>query len=674
MTPQGRVLAICIGAGLLSLAPLALAGQAERYATEMQVIRGVPGTLDEQERSLIQAQARFHRDQVRAAKDQASSGDDAVDRYAERLVTDNRRAYDKLRTVAAMHGIELGPIDAADQAQKSGGTGTAGDDAGAAGGKTGSREERDFLHARINAEKQALQRLRGHDDSTANPNLAGYVEATIPVVETHLKIARRLAGMTGASADAGLVERGDYLARAGDCRSCHTRDGGQPYAGGRPLQTPYGGTIYTPNITPSRAGIGDFDDEDFLKAMHRGLSPDGEPYYPAFPYPSYTKVKDEDVLAIKAYLDTLEPSDDVPPENDLTWPLGFRDVLWGWRELYFEPGRFKPDPDKSEHWNRGAYLVQGLGHCGSCHTPRNVAGAKIQDQALSGAIRQGWYAPNLTPAMGTGAVSSLSKDALVELLQTGEAPNAEKSAPSRGQQGQAGGAGPRDGDGKTAAAGGGQGSQPQAAATGGAVEVPTLEKLAERAAQTGRRAEHGPGPKAATLGPMAEVVHRSLSYLTGEDLDAIVTYLKDLPPRPSGAGTGEDRRRRLSQQDYHLGKTLYQGWCAACHRDHGQGEAPYVPALADDPVLDEAEPNNVVMSILKGAPAEESQAYSPYVRMPAFADKLTDSEVAALASYMRARWGDADTPKVPSSLAARLRAKLDQPARVGAAPSPRRER
>ena len=316
---------------------------------------------------------------MQAAGQQGKSDDAATRAYAERLQTDNERAYEKLRTVAAMHGIELGPIDGAE----------AGPGGGTAQGEGGAQEGDDFLVSRIDAEQQALRRLRRHADSAAEPNLAGYVHATIPVVAAHLKMARRLAGRTGAAADADAAERGAYLARAGDCRSCHTREGGQPYAGGRPLETPYGGTIYTPNITPSRGGIGGFGDDDFLQAMHQGLSPAGEPYYPAFPYPSYTKVKDADVLAIKAYLDTLDPSDYVPPENDLTWPLGFRDVLWGWRELYFEPGRFEPKPDKSDHWNRGAYLVQGLGHCGACHTPRNVAGAKIEGEALTGAVRRG---------------------------------------------------------------------------------------------------------------------------------------------------------------------------------------------------------------------------------------------------------------------------------------------
>ena len=666
MRIHDRSTALFLAAGLLFVAAPAPASDAEQYATEMQIIRGRPGNLDEQDRALLQAQADYHRAQVRAAEGVPDSAPQDVRDFAHRLAIDDRRGYDKLETIAAMHGIELGPIDES-------GHKTAGDsgepssaDASGAAAETGSGEGNNgaeaFLSARIDAERRALERLRARQDTAAEPNLAGYVKATIPVVAAHLRSARRLAGKIGTSAGAGPVERGAYLARAGDCMSCHTRDGGQPYAGGRPLRTPYGGTIYTSNITPSQAGIGGFDDDDFMKAMHQGIAPDGQPYYPAFPYPSYTKVRDEDVRAIKAYLDTLEPSDYVPPENDLTWPLGIRDVLWAWRELYFEPGRFKPDPDKSDHWNRGAYLVQGLGHCGGCHTPRNVAGAKIEEKALSGAVRRGWYAPNLTPASDEG-VGGLTKNELVTMLKTGEGRRPDAQVQDRTAKEGADDGAPDAGGlpaGQQAASSAGAesgGGQVTTAGDGGKVEVPKLKNLAELSDLTDGRKDRGPGPVAATLGPMAEVVHNSLSYLTDDDLDAIVTYLKDLPPQPSMARSDKPSTAGLSPRLYHAGKTLYQGWCAACHRPHGQGEGPYVPALAEDPVLDEAKPNNLVMSILAGAPAEASQAFSPYVRMPAFAKDLSDSDVAALASYLRARWGNTSAPRVPVSLVAELRKK-----------------
>ena len=629
-----RTIAAGLVVGLLCLAPAVPADDSEPWATKYEVIQGMGGKLTQPDRSFIQSEADYHGEEAQAVRE-ALGGlhDQAVRDYAERLISDHELAYDKLSEVAAMHGVHLGPMSEQgrhDNGKDQGDGGVSGDQA--------------FLHARIGAEKQALKRLRQHQDSAAEPNLSGYVDATIPVVQEHLTMAWRLAGKAAAelAASPDSAERGEYLTRAGDCMSCHTRDGGQPFEGGRPLPTPYGGIIYTPNITPSKAGIGDFSDEDFLKAMHQGLMPNGEPYYPAFPYPSYTKVTDDDVRAIKAYLDTVKPSDYVPPEDDLTWPLSIREVVWGWRELFFEPGRYKPDPNKSETWNRGAYLVQGLGHCGGCHTPRNLAGAKIESKALSGAMREGWYAPNLSPPMDRG-IGELSKADLVSLLQTGEAPVASD---------------------ETSGAGGGKAVHGD---TGGA-------KGAKEASGTGTAAagddsrfgkpdgdspNAGPGPEAAVLGPMSEVVHKSLSYLTTGDLQAIATYLKDLPPQPSHAP--ENRAAGIDRNLYRIGRSLYQGWCAACHRSQGQGEAPYVPALADDPVLDEAKPNNVVMAILAGAPAKGSQAFSPYVRMPGFADRLDDAEVAAVASYLRARWGEGAQRGVPVSLVAELRNKLGPP-------------
>jgi hypothetical protein len=164
--------------------------------------------------------------------------------------------------------------------------------------------------------------------------------------------------------------------------ACHTRPGGQPFEGGLAIDTPFG-TLYTPNITPAKdAGIGDFSDADFVRALHDGIAPNGKPYYPALPYPSYTKVAKDDLLAIKDYLFTLEPSQYQPPKNALRWPFDERDLLFGWQELYLKRGRFQPNADKSEAWNRGAYLVEGLGHCGACHTPRNLAGATKSKEAI----------------------------------------------------------------------------------------------------------------------------------------------------------------------------------------------------------------------------------------------------------------------------------------------------
>jgi mono/diheme cytochrome c family protein len=223
-----------------------------------------------------------------------------------------------------------------------------------------------------------------------------------------------------AAADTSFarVERGRYLVTAGDCVACHTASGGKPFAGGRPIQTPFG-PIYSANITPDReTGIGAWTDEEFYNALHSGIAPSGAHLYPAFPYPYFAKATREDVQAIRAYLGTLDPVKSTPPPPDLAWPLGHRFLLNGWNGLFFDQGTFQPTAGKSDEWNRGAYLVQGLGHCGACHTPKNFAGGDETDQALQGGLVQGWFAPDITNAQRTG-IGSWSADDLVEYLETG---------------------------------------------------------------------------------------------------------------------------------------------------------------------------------------------------------------------------------------------------------------
>lgn len=182
-------------------------------------------------------------------------------------------------------------------------------------------------------------------------------------------MATPTAAPTAASSD--LVKRGEYLARAGDCVACHTADKARPFAGGLPINTPFG-TIVTPNITPDPdTGIGQWSDADFLRAMHEGVGKSGERLYPAFPYAEYTKVTDHDVLAIRAYLNTLTPIHYAPPSSSLKFPFNQRWLMVFWNLFNFDEGRFVPDPKQSAVWNRGAYLVQGLAHCEECHTPRN---------------------------------------------------------------------------------------------------------------------------------------------------------------------------------------------------------------------------------------------------------------------------------------------------------------
>ena len=214
------------------------------------------------------------------------------------------------------------------------------------------------------------------------------------------------------------VERGRYLTAAGDCQACHTAPGGAPYAGGRAIATPFG-TLYSSNITPDpTTGIGSWTDEQFYRAMHEGIAANGDHLYPAFPYPWYTKLSRDDVDAIRTYLRTIAPVVAHKPQNQLSWPLDYRGVMIGWNGLFFDAGTFKPDPAKGAEWNRGAYLVQGAGHCGACHTPTNMFGAAESDDSLKGGNLQNWFAPSLTSDLKTG-VGAWSEQQIVDFLKTG---------------------------------------------------------------------------------------------------------------------------------------------------------------------------------------------------------------------------------------------------------------
>ncbi len=219
---------------------------------------------------------------------------------------------------------------------------------------------------------------------------------------------------------AAQVARGAYLARAGDCMGCHTARGGAAYAGGRAILTPFG-TIPAPNITPDPdSGIGTWSADDFWRALHNGKSKDGSLLYPAFPYPNYTRIMRADADALFAYLHTLAPVRQANRPPELRFPFNYRPLLAIWRALYFRPGVYRPQPARSEDWNRGAYLVQGLGHCSACHTPRNLLGATRSGGTLSGALipMLDWYASPLGGS-GTDGLGNWPQPELESLLKTG---------------------------------------------------------------------------------------------------------------------------------------------------------------------------------------------------------------------------------------------------------------
>jgi mono/diheme cytochrome c family protein len=230
----------------------------------------------------------------------------------------------------------------------------------------------------------------------------------------------RPAGAPEPNATTQTIERGEYLARAGDCVACHTAANGRAFAGGRAMPTPFG-SLFVPNITPDdETGIGRWSSDDFYRMMHTGVSRDGTLLYPAMPFASYTKVTRADSDAIFAYLMSVPPVRQANRPHELRFPFNNRDLLLGWRTLYFKGGEFVADPAQSSEWNRGAYLVQGLGHCAMCHTAINALGGSSESKAFEGGMipNQNWYAPSLTSNREAGLGNWEIQD-IADLLQVG---------------------------------------------------------------------------------------------------------------------------------------------------------------------------------------------------------------------------------------------------------------
>jgi len=239
-----------------------------------------------------------------------------------------------------------------------------------------------------------------------------------PILAAVLLCGASAFGRAQAEPSADTIAHGKALTEAGDCASCHTADPAKPFAGGKRIDTPFGG-IYSPNLTPDRdTGIGSWSDDEFYRALRYGMDPDGSRYYPAFPYPNFTKLIRDDILAIRAYLATLTPVQNSPPPPQLRWPLNYRVVMRAWNFLFFRPGIFEPNQQKSAEWNRGGYLVTGASHCGACHTPKNIFGSDKRGWAFGGGLVQGWFAPRLDSAERSG-LKSWSVDDIAEYLQSG---------------------------------------------------------------------------------------------------------------------------------------------------------------------------------------------------------------------------------------------------------------
>lgn len=231
-----------------------------------------------------------------------------------------------------------------------------------------------------------------------------------------------------AERDAEAVGRGAYLFAIAGCAGCHTdvKGKGPLLAGGRAIKTPFG-TFYGPNITPDpEYGIGKWSDADFIRALRRGIAPGGGHYFPVFPYTSFTAMTDRDMLALKTYIFTLAPVARANRPHAVVFPLGWRLLQFFWKWLYFEPGPHRPDPARSAEWNRGAYLVRAVSHCGECHTPRGRLGGKLHDMAFAGTDDgpEGEAVPNITPDRETG-IGEWEAEEIADFLETGQLPDGD---------------------------------------------------------------------------------------------------------------------------------------------------------------------------------------------------------------------------------------------------------
>jgi len=258
------------------------------------------------------------------------------------------------------------------------------------------------------------------------PRVVGTLAATLAATLATILAATPAAALNPTTS--ASVERGRYLVHAGGCLTCHTADQPDaiPLAGGRALKTAFG-TFYAPNLTPDpETGLGGWTVADLSRALREGVAPDGSYYYPVFPYPSYTGLTDADVTDIAAYLRSLAPVRQAVPEHELPWYLWSRQIMFGWNLLNFTAQRFTPDPSAGDTWNRGAYLVRHLGHCGECHTPRNALGGLDRKRELAGnpAIADGETVPDITQNPDSG-IGRWSLDDIVFLLETGLMPDGD---------------------------------------------------------------------------------------------------------------------------------------------------------------------------------------------------------------------------------------------------------
>ena len=373
------------------------------------------------------------------------------------------------------------------------------------------------------------------------------------------------------------IERGGYLATAANCQTCHTSANGQAFAGGLAFSTPFG-TMYSTNITPDpETGIGAWSEKDFERALRSGVRPNGEHLYPTFPYTAFTKMADNDVSALYAYFMSLAPVQSTPPVNELKFPYNQRWALAAWKWMHFDKDRFASDDTKSASWNRGAYLVEAVAHCGACHTPRNSLGAEKKKLAYTGGVYKDrvsrnndklidWSAPNLTSARSGLALWSVND--LSDYLRFGYS------------------------------------------------------------------------PRAGVFGPMNKVVMNSTRHLSENDIRAMAVYLKEMPAQERGSTSrASEETLRLGELRYDIHCGTCHLPSGEGSKDTGPplvgsplALSPEPEALINMTLYGGEHPAT--------APSKEWAERRQWNRMEAFGKKLSDADAAALLTYIRSAWGN----------------------------------
>ena len=442
-----------------------------------------------------------------------------------------------------------------------------------------------------------------------------------PPFATGGKISMPIREPALLNADKPLVRQGQYLAQAGDCIGCHTRPGGAPFAGGLPLRTPFG-VIVSTNITPDKNdGIGNYSQAQFNRLMREGVTETNHNIYPAMPYASYSRLSDDDLAALYAYfMQGIAPVVQTNAETNLPWPFSMRWLVKTWNWLYLPKPGYLLDPKQNAEWNRGAYLVQGLNHCGACHTPRNFAGAekanteKKSEFYLAGAVIDGWYAQNLrSPNDGVtenqAGLTNWSKQELVEYLKTGHTPHT------------------------------------------------------------------------AAFGAMSEVVSNSTQHMTTVDVTAIAVYLKSLgstnaleSASESTLDTGVAKRSALradtsnpttaglrSGQASQPGALVYLNNCAGCHQSSGKGANSAFPSLAQSSTVAASNPTSLIRIVLQGSNRPATTASPAPLAMPGLDWRLSDANVADVLSFVRSSWGNRAEAVSPAEVAKVRKSLVAQP-------------